>query len=172
MQADQLWQNRDQFRWIDVRTPGEFASEHIEGSENIPLDRLQARANELRNSAKPLIVVCRSGQRADKACQFFEKLPDVQAQILEGGLTAWQARQLPLERGRGAISLERQVRILAGFLAAAGGLLALFVDPRFAIIPAFVGSGLVFAGVTDTCGMAMMLAKLPYNQKCGGKKCS
>jgi rhodanese-related sulfurtransferase len=172
MQANQLWQNRDQFRWIDVRTPGEFASEHIEGSENIPLDQLQTRTAELKASSKPLIVVCRSGQRADKACQFIETLPEVQAQILEGGITAWQAQKLPLERGQGTISLERQVRIVAGFLAASGALLALFVDPRFALIPAFVGSGLVFAGVTDTCGMAMMLAKLPYNQKCGGKKCS
>ena len=62
------------------------------------------------------------------------------------------------------MSLERQVRIAAGTLAAAGGFLALLVSPWFAAIPAFVGTGLVFAGVTDTCAMGLLLARLPYNR--------
>jgi hypothetical protein len=84
--------------------------------------------------------------------------------LLIGGMNAWVGAGLEVERGRKRLSLERQVRIAAGSLAAIGGLLALLVNPLFAIRPAFVGSGLVFAGVTDTCGMAMLLSKLPYNR--------
>ena len=84
--------------------------------------------------------------------------------VLDGGLNRWISAGKPVRRGRERISLERQVRIAAGALAAAGGLLALKAHPRFGLLSAFVGGGLVFAGVTDTCGMARMLAKLPYNQ--------
>lgn len=84
--------------------------------------------------------------------------------VLDGGMNAWIQAGLPVERGPKRISLERQVRIVAGSLAAAGGILALAVNPLFALLPAFVGSGLVFAGVTDTCGMAMLLSRLPYNR--------
>jgi hypothetical protein len=84
--------------------------------------------------------------------------------VLDGGLNAWLGAGLEVERGRKRLSLERQVRIAAGSLAALGGVLALLVNPLFALLPAFVGSGLVFAGVTDTCGMAMLLSRLPYNR--------
>ena len=89
---------------------------------------------------------------------------------VEGGTTAWSAAGLPVVRGRKTISLERQVRIAAGSLVFAGTLLGAMVNPLFLIIPGFVGAGLVFAGVTDTCGMAMMLAKMPWNQR-GGATC-
>ena len=79
-------------------------------------------------------------------------------------MNAWVSAGNPVEQGGQRISLERQVRIVAGAMAAIGGILALAVNPLWAILPAFVGSGLVFAGVTDTCGMAMVLSKLPYNR--------
>ena len=84
--------------------------------------------------------------------------------VLDGGIAAWIAAGLPVRRGVPRMSLERQVRIAAGTLAAAGGFLALFVNPLFAAVPAFVGTGLVFAGITDTCAMGMCIAKLPYNK--------
>ena len=84
--------------------------------------------------------------------------------VLDGGMAAWTAAGLPARRGAPRMSLERQVRIAAGAMAATGGFLALFVNPLFAALPAFVGSGLVFAGVTDTCAMGMLLARLPYNR--------
>lgn len=77
---------------------------------------------------------------------------------------AWEAAGLPVVRGKKAISLERQVRIAAGLLVLLGAILGFFVNPSFIGISAFVGAGLVFAGITDTCGMAMMLAKMPWNQ--------
>jgi hypothetical protein len=84
--------------------------------------------------------------------------------VLDGGVNAWIAAGLPTVLGTRRMSLERQVRILAGGLVALGGILALAVNPWFAALPAFVGSGLVFAGITDTCMMGMLLAKLPYNR--------
>jgi rhodanese-related sulfurtransferase len=173
MQAQQLWERREHYRWVDVRTPGEYASEHIEGSENIPLDQIPRRLEELRHSSSPLVVVCRSGARANQACQhLLEQLPSGSFEVLEGGLNAWRAQHLPLKQGRGAISLERQVRILAGSLIALASLLALFVDPRFAIVSGLMGTGLAIAGITDSCAMALLLARLPYNQRCGGSQCS
>jgi hypothetical protein len=84
--------------------------------------------------------------------------------VLDGGVNGWIAAGNPVIRGAERLSLERQVRIVAGALAAIGGILAIFMHPLFALAPAFVGSGLVFAGVTNTCGMALLLARLPYNR--------
>jgi rhodanese-related sulfurtransferase len=111
----------------------------------------------------PVVLVCRSGARARQAEEALRRVGMPNLHVLDGGLNGWIAAGKPVRRGRERISLERQVRIAAGALAAAGGLLALKADPRFGLLSAFVGGGLVFAGVTDTCGMARMLAKLPYN---------
>ena len=83
---------------------------------------------------------------------------------VEGGTLACEAAGLPVVRGKKAISLERQVRIAAGFLVLVGAVLALTVHPYFAGLSAFVGAGLMFAGITDTCGMGMLLARMPWNQ--------
>lgn len=149
---------------IDVRTPGEFRSEKIPGSTNIPLDQIEEQGSSLQHQEN-LVIVCGSGQRAQKACAALREL-GVQACVLEGGIKAYKAADLDLERGsRGVISLERQVRIIAGGMAAAGGILAVAVDPNWGLLSAFVGCGLVFAGATDSCAMATILAKLPYNRK-------
>jgi hypothetical protein len=90
--------------------------------------------------------------------------------VLEGGITAWAGAGLPVVRGRKTMSLERQVRIAAGALVFIGSVFGYFVNPAFIALSAFVGAGLVFAGITDTCGMAMMLAKMPWNTR--GAACS
>ena len=90
---------------------------------------------------------------------------------VEGGTLAWEAAGLPVARGKKTISLERQVRIAAGFLVLTGAVLGYLVNPNFIGISAFVGAGLMFAGITDTCGMGMMLAKMPWNQ-CDTTQCS
>jgi hypothetical protein len=105
-----------------------------------------------------------SGQRARQAETTLAASGMPHLHLLEGGMRGWLSDGLPVARGRGRISLERQVRIAAGTLAAAGGLLALVVTPWFGVVPAVIGSGLVFSGLTDTCGMAMLLARLPYNR--------
>ena len=156
---------RPEVRLLDVRTPGEFEAEHIAGAYNVPLDTLDEHGAEIRaRVADPVILVCRSGQRARKAEEALRAAGMTNLYLLDGGMAAWTAAGLPVRRGAPRMSLERQVRIAAGGLAAIGGFLALFLDPLFAIVPAFIGSGLVFAGVTDTCMLGMLLARLPHNR--------
>ncbi len=156
---------RPEMRLLDVRTPGEFETEHIAGAYNVPLDTLGEHGPEIRaRVADPVVLVCRSGQRAKKAEEALKAAGMTNLHVLEGGMGAWIAESHPVHRGAPRMSLERQVRIAAGALAATGGFLALFVNSLYAAIPAFVGSGLVFAGVTDTCAMGMLIARLPYNR--------
>lgn len=156
-------------RVVDVRTPAEFETVHIRGAYNVPLDTLEEHAAELRaHLDEPLVLVCQSGQRARKAEALLRTAGMERLHLLDGGIQRWEQAGLPVRRGAKKVSLERQVRMVAGGIAAASGLLAVVVDPAFGWIAAMVGGGLVFAGVTDTCGMAMLLAKLPYN---GGASC-
>jgi rhodanese-related sulfurtransferase len=149
---------------IDVRTPVEFREVHATIARNIPLDQLDPAAlAAAHRNGEPLYVICRSGNRGRQAC---EKLAAAGLNVVnvEGGTLAWEQAGLPVVRGRKAISLERQVRIAAGFLVLLGSVLALVVHPYWAALSAFVGAGLMFAGITDTCGMAMILARMPWNQ--------
>lgn len=151
---------------IDVRTPVEFREVHALFARNLPLDQLNAGklAQERNETQDPLYVICKSGNRGKQAC---EKLVDAgytNVFNVEGGTTAWEQAGLPVSRGQKAISLERQVRIAAGSLVFVGSALAVFVHPYWIGLPAFVGAGLVFAGITDTCGMGMLIARMPWNQ--------
>lgn len=165
--ADAATATRQQpgIRLLDVRTPGEYATAHIAGSYNVPLDTLGEHAREIRDGADtPVILVCQSGQRARRAEDALRTAGMQNLHVLDGGINGWIAAGLPVVRGQQRISLERQVRIVAGALAATGGFLGAFVHPMFALLAAVIGSGLLLAGLTDTCGMAMLLAKLPYNR--------
>ncbi len=151
---------------IDVRTPVEFREIHVEAARNVPLDQLdvtelvQARDGSAK---EPLYVICRSGGRGKQACEKFHKAGFSNVVNIEGGTMACVEAGLPVVRGQKAISLERQVRIAAGALVLLGVGLS-FVHPAFIGLSAFVGAGLVFAGITDTCGMGMMLARMPWNR--------
>lgn len=152
-------------RILDVRTPGEFAAQHIAGAYNVPLDTLGEHGAEIRASVTDAVVlVCRSGQRARKAEAALRATGMANLHVLEGGMAAWLGAGLPVREGARRISLERQVRMAAGALAAVGGVLALVVHPLFATVPAIIGSGLVFAGITDSCAMGLLLSRLPYNR--------
>src|SRR5476651_437192 len=151
---------------IDVRTPVEFREVHVEIARNVPLDQLDAAAlMQARNGSanEPLYVICRSGSRGQRSCEKFLKAGFSNVVNIEGGTMACVEAGLPVVRGKKAISLERQVRIAAGSLVLLGAVLY-FVHPAFIELSAFVGAGLVFAGITDTCGMGMMLARMPWNQ--------
>lgn len=151
---------------IDVRTPVEFREVHVEIARNVPLDQLEPTAlMQARNGSaqEPLYVICRSGGRGQQACEKFLKAGFSNVVNIEGGTMACVEAGLPVVRGKKAISLERQVRIAAGSLVLLGVALS-FVHPAFIGLSAFVGAGLVFAGITDTCGMGMILARMPWNQ--------
>lgn len=150
---------------LDVRTPVEFQEVHVAFAENVPLDQLDvSRLTAARDASQPLYVICRSGSRGKQACQKLLDAGHSNVVNVEGGTQAWDQAGLPVVRGKQAISLERQVRIAAGLLVLIGSGLAAFVSPYWIGLPAFVGAGLTFAGVTDTCGMGMLLARMPWNR--------
>lgn len=156
---------------IDVRTPVEYRGVHVEFARNIPLDQLDPKSvMEKRNgsASQPLYLICQGGTRSKMACEKFQQAGYENVVSVEGGTQACQTANLPMVHGKKAMSLERQVRIVAGSLVLTGVLLGWLVHPAFFGLSGFIGAGLVFAGVTDTCGMGMMLAKMPWNQCSSG----
>lgn len=150
---------------IDVRTPAEFASAHIPGSYNVPLDLLPEHRAELRDTLRaPAILVCRSGQRARQAERVLREADLTQLHVLDGGIAAWERADKPLRRGRQRWGLERQVRGVAGTLVLAGALGGALAWRPLTYLAAAIGGGLAFSAATDSCGMALALSKLPYNR--------
>ena len=157
---------------LDVRTPGEFAAAHVPGAKLIPLDDLDPAAFQRQRGPGeiPVYVLCRSGGRARKAIEKLERAGVRGCVLVEGGTQGWMDAGLPVDRGQSRVlPLMRQVQITVGLISGAGAVLALAVNPLFAIIPLVTGCGLLFAGITGTCGMALLLAKMPWNraQSCG-----
>ena len=152
---------------VDVRTPLEYREVHATIARNIPLDHFSNHLEPLvRNAseANPIYLLCKSGGRAKKAAAMLAESGCESAVVIEGGTDAWVEAGLPVVRGKQAIALDRQVRIAAGSLVLVGVVLGLLVHPAFFALSAFIGAGLVFSGVTDTCGMGMMLSKMPWNR--------
>lgn len=151
---------------VDVRTPGEYASGHLPGALNIPLDQLERALPALKESSGELLLVCRSGARSARACALLAG-HGIPAADLTGGTTAWAAGGHELRRPTGGAratwAMERQVRFSAGALVLAGLGLGL-VHPAWQLLSAGIACGLVFSALTDTCGMASVLAKLPHNR--------
>jgi len=162
---------------LDVRTPAEHAAIHVPGVHLMPLDRLDgsrlAGVNGFSKD-KPLYILCHSGTRAKQAAQQLVREGFTQCLVVEGGTAGWAEAGLPVDRGTsGVISIERQVRIAAGTIVLTGVLLGYFVNPAFVWLSGFVGAGLIFAGITDWCGMGLLLARMPWNQRTGpGASCS
>ena len=151
---------------LDVRTPAEFEEAHINGSVLHPLgDFDAAEVSRLARGKQKCLVICRSGTRARQAAEKLKDRDIPELVILEGGLQAWDQAGLPLNRGEKTMSLERQVRIAAGALVVTGAALGYFVNPAWIALSGFVGAGLVFAGITDTCGMGMLIARMPWNNR-------
>jgi rhodanese-related sulfurtransferase len=150
---------------VDVRESGEYATEHIVGSVSIPLSTFDE--NLIENTGdKPLVICCQSGMRSSRASQKLLENGYEHVMQLKGGLSSWKAAGLKTQVNRHVpISLFRQVQIVAGSLVAIGTGLGIVVSPWFLLLSGFVGCGLVFAGVTNTCAMGILLMKLPYNQK-------
>lgn len=163
MQASQI---KDRALFLDVRTPAEYEEMHIDGAVLHPLSDLNPQhVKELLDGKHEGVIVCRSGGRARQACEKLLAAGLTNLRVLEGGVTAWESSGLSVVRGKKTISLERQVRIAAGALVVLGSVLGYFVTPSFIALSAFVGAGLMFAGITDTCGLAMVLARMPWNTR-------
>jgi rhodanese-related sulfurtransferase len=147
---------------IDVRESMEYASGHISGSLNVPLSRITEA--DLPNG--PLVLVCQSGKRSTKALALLlHQGHPHPVSDLEGGVPAWQQAGLPLRQLKGApLPLMRQVQIAAGSLVLLGLILSNTVAPAWILLTWFVGAGLIFAGITGFCGMARLLAAMPWNR--------
>ena len=172
-QLNELFAKGENPELIDVRAPFEYQEVHAEFAKNVPLDQLdpeQVAANRNGSSGQPLYVICQGGNRSAKACEKFIAAGHQEVVNVQGGTKAWEAAGLPVKRGKKVMSLERQVRIAAGFLILVGAVLGFQVHQGFYGICAFVGAGLMFAGITDTCAMGMMIAKMPWNKV--AKSCS
>ena len=163
---DVLKARLDEAEVIDVRTPGEFESIHLPGSRNLPLDELDDHVDTIREAAddgREVVLVCRTGNRAHQAQEKLAEAGLPQLPILEGGVLAWQQVDGPIVQDVIRWDLERQVRLVAGSIVLLSILVSIVFPPaRF--VAGFVGAGLVFAAVSNTCAMGMLLAKLPYNR--------
>lgn len=151
-------------RVLDVRTPGEFQSGHIHGSYNVPLDSLGEHGAELAQLEHPIVLVCQSGARAANACEQLTDLGGTGIQVLDGGVTSWlQAGGTLAAPQPGRWAMDRQVRLVAGSIVL-GSILASVVAPRARIIAGAVGAGLAYSAASNTCAMAAVLGRLPYNR--------
>lgn len=168
---------------LDVRTYMEYAEKHIGfGHAHVPLDDLKPTDFMMRlglDRDADVYILCRNGKRATQAAEQFAAEGYRNVKVIEGGIIACEDCGHDIKghsagagasgvKTNGPISLERQVRIAAGLFAAMGAALGLFVHPAFTFIPLFVGCGLIFAGLTDRCGMALVLTKAPWNTINGG----
>lgn len=153
---------------VDVRTPAEHRAVHATGATNIPLDTLDKKTCASLcgdHEGRKVYLICKSGQRAKMASERLAAAGMGEIVLVEGGTDGWVSAGLPVERGAATMDLERQVRIAAGSLVAIGVLLSLFVHSYFVYLSLFVGCGLVFAGVTNTCAMGMLISKMPWNRR-------
>ena len=172
-----LIQKDSQVKLLDVRSVLESSQVHIKDSINVPIDMLSAKINDLIQSKQSYIVLCRTGNRSPMAADMLMQSGIHGVKVLQGGMTRWQKESLPVIKGEGGISLERQVRLIAGILVLLGILLSWFVHWAFIFISIFICSGLIYSGLSDNCLMGMLLMKLPYNKKLyktksGGGTCS
>lgn len=149
---------------IDVREPSEFAAGHISSARSVPLGTLK-KAAEAWEREQPVLLYCQSGKRSEHAEALLDELNFADVRSLEGGLSAWSAAGLPTEKSAGAPwSLERQVRCAVGLFVILFTSLGLTAHPGFFILNFFIAAGLIFSAVTNTCGMALVLTKMPWNR--------
>ncbi len=151
---------------FDVRTPLEFSEVHVVGAKNVPLDQLKPES--LGDPTRPVYVICRSGARGQKGCEKLVAAGFTNVVNVDGGTMACEQAGVPVVRAK-VISIQRQVQIVAGGTALIGGVLAVAVHPWFAGIPVAVGGGLLFTGLTGSCLLGLLMAKMPWNREAASK---
>jgi rhodanese-related sulfurtransferase len=152
---------------VDVRTPAEFETAHIEGAINLPLDQVDAHLGRIVSDAGGrMVLICQSGARAGQACTTLAGAGLADAAVMTGGMNAWIAAGGPIRAGRQRWSLERQVRLTAGLIVFTMVLLSIWF-PVTSVVAGAVGAGLAVAALTNTCAMGALLARLPYNRAGG-----
>lgn len=161
------WLEADSVTLIDVREAPEYAIERISGAKLHPLS--QFNPQQIRPTpGQPLVLYCQSGNRSTRAAQQCLAAGFDSVLHLRDGISGWKGAGYAIEKSQSApISLFRQIQIVAGSLVVLGTVLGVVISPGFLWLSGFVGAGLMFAGITNTCALGMLLAKLPYNQRAG-----
>jgi rhodanese-related sulfurtransferase len=148
---------------VDVRAASEYATGHVPGAINIPMEQIEGRLDDL-SPHSPIVLICQSGRRARLTASLLEPLR-ADVTVLEGGTSAWVNAGFPVAVNAATRwALERQVRLAAGLLVSIGAVLALTVNPHWVYLAGFVGLGLAFAGLTNICALASLLCKMPWNR--------
>ncbi len=163
------WLDKGEAVLVDVREPAEHQASNIAGATLLPLSEVSAA--KLPNCVgKKLVIHCHAGKRGGMACEkLLAENPALEIYNLEGGISAWNLAGLTSNSsGKFFLPLDRQVQLTIGICVLAGSLLAYFVNPAFLLLTGFFGAGLTFAGLTGTCGLAIIMSKMPWN-KAGGK---
>lgn len=158
-----LYQSDPNIHVVDVRSPAEYETVHATMAQSAPLEKIDDFLGNQSDRQSPIYMICKMGGRSSQACEKLVSAGHTNVHNVAGGTEAWVAAGLPVVRGQQTMAIDRQVRILAGSLVALGAALSWF-HPAFVLLSAFIGCGLVFSGVTDTCGMAAVIAKMPWNQ--------
>jgi rhodanese-related sulfurtransferase len=165
VQPDELDHQRQQGhvpQLIDCRSANEFASGHVPGSVNIPVEELRSRLHDI-DPRRAVVFICASGRRATAATQLVASGTPVA--VLDGGINAWRGSGRELVTNAASTwSIERQVRLVAGTLATAGGI-GSFLDVGWGIVPVLIGLGLTFAAITNTCTLGELLMRMPWNRR-------
>ena len=162
-QSAELLSQKNSIPLIDVRTPAEYGSVHAKGAVNHPMESLDLGKIPCSKDDE-IHVICQLGGRSMKVCQKLEAAGFTNLVNVDGGTSAWQSAGLPVVAGKKVMSLERQVRIAAGSLVVIGVIVGQFFHPSGFGLSALIGAGLVFSAVTNTCGMGMLIAKMPWNR--------
>jgi rhodanese-related sulfurtransferase len=158
--------NEDDLQIVDVRETSEYEGERIKGAISAPLSRFKESSGSIDKNRHSYII-CQSGKRAEKYAKQLLENGYENISIVKGGMKSWMDTGYPVEKGESRVwSLERQVRFTAGLLVLLGVVLSFVFNPLFSLLSGAIGAGLIFAAVTDTCGLAMVLARMPWNQKC------
>lgn len=165
-EAKELIENNQCSLLVDVRSAAEFRASHVPGARNIPLDELDDEIGDVvKDKDSTLYLMCSCGNRSGKGCEEMEDMGYHNVISIEGGIIEMKRLGMKIvEEAHHVMSIERQVRIASGLLVLMGLLLGFMVDPWYFAISAFIGSGLVFAGMTDTCGLGLLLARMPWNK--------
>lgn len=157
--------DEDEVLVIDVREPAEYASHNIEGATLLPLNMIN-RKTLPKSAGKKIVIHCHSGNRSSKACmKLIAEDPALELYNLEGGIAAWRAIGHDVQSsGDVLLPLDRQVQCTIGSFVLVGSLLSYFVNPLFCLFTSFFGAGLIFAGLSGFCGLAILLSKMPWNR--------
>lgn len=160
------WLDNNEAVLVDVREPAEHAAENITGATLLPLGSVSKSALPTC-AGKKLVIHCRKGGRGGSACaKLLAEDPNLDIYNLEGGIEAWNAAGLTVaSSGKFFLPLDRQVQLTIGLCVLTGSILGYLVSPAFFLLTGFLGTGLTFAGLTGFCGLALLMAKMPWNQR-------